>query len=222
MSRLTFAIGDVHGCYYTLQRLLAKIPKDARIIFVGDLCDRGKYSKDVFDFVIKNGFEAVLGNHEDYMYQFALEAIEQKQNRWIDNKNIAGSATLASYDGDFELLLKHKEWIGARPRYIITDDIFITHGLGLPYFKRRDEKSAAIGLIKNRLGDEPDWGYEWERGWEKYPVFNIFGHTMYDKPLFGKNYCGIDTGCGAGRKLTAMNIHDKSYISVETLSKDFI
>ena len=34
-------IGDVHGCFDTLIALIAKLPTDAKIIFVGDLIDRG-------------------------------------------------------------------------------------------------------------------------------------------------------------------------------------
>lgn len=51
-NKETYVIGDVHGCYYTLQDLIAKLPQDARLIFVGDLCDRGLHSRDVFEFEI--------------------------------------------------------------------------------------------------------------------------------------------------------------------------
>ena len=37
----TYIIGDVHGHYQTLLSLVAKLPQDAKLIFVGDLIDRG-------------------------------------------------------------------------------------------------------------------------------------------------------------------------------------
>ena len=37
MNKNTYIIGDVHGCFYTLQNLINKLPKYADIIFVGDL-----------------------------------------------------------------------------------------------------------------------------------------------------------------------------------------
>ena len=36
-----YAIGDVHGEYETMIRLVEKLPKDAKLFFVGDLIDRG-------------------------------------------------------------------------------------------------------------------------------------------------------------------------------------
>jgi len=215
-----YVIGDVHGCLHTLKALLIKLPKDARIIFVGDLCDRGLYSKDVIELVIEKGYEVVRGNHEDYMYTHAFDAIEGTPNRWIDTEYMGGKETYESYKGDKELFLQHREWIDTLPRYILIDDIFITHGFGLPYYQRRDSKSAHIGLLKNRITDEPDWGHDWEKEWKKYKVFNIFGHTVYDKPLLTKQYCGIDTGCGEGKKLSAINLGTNKVISVKTLEKD--
>jgi len=60
-------IGDVHGCYKTLQALLAKIllNHNEQICFVGDLIDRGPKSKEVVDFVRDRGHLCVKGNHED-------------------------------------------------------------------------------------------------------------------------------------------------------------
>ena len=65
----TIVIGDVHGCFNTLKKLIRKFPKDSKLIFLGDLCNRGKYSKDVIDFVIKNNHQCLLGNHEIKLYR---------------------------------------------------------------------------------------------------------------------------------------------------------
>ena len=46
----TYVIGDVHGCINTLKELIDKLPVNANLIFVGDLCDKGKYSKDVLNY----------------------------------------------------------------------------------------------------------------------------------------------------------------------------
>ena len=40
-----YIIGDVHGEYQTLLALVEKLPKDAKLIFVGDLIDRGLQSR---------------------------------------------------------------------------------------------------------------------------------------------------------------------------------
>jgi serine/threonine protein phosphatase 1 len=59
-------IGDVHGGFDTLIKLIEKLPND-NICFVGDLIDRGPKSAQVVDFVIENNYDCVLGNHEELM-----------------------------------------------------------------------------------------------------------------------------------------------------------
>ena len=36
----TYIIGDVHGCFYTLQNNIYKMTGDAVLIFVVDICDK--------------------------------------------------------------------------------------------------------------------------------------------------------------------------------------
>ena len=62
-----YVIGDIHGSYNTLLALIEKLPKDANIVFVGDLIDRGKYSSQVVKFIRKNRYKSVLGNHEIHL-----------------------------------------------------------------------------------------------------------------------------------------------------------
>ncbi len=64
-----YAIGDIHGCYDLLQRLLQKVNFNFEqdiLWFVGDLISRGDDSLKVFEFVQSLGKKAVvvLGNHE--------------------------------------------------------------------------------------------------------------------------------------------------------------
>ncbi|MBF0589359.1 MAG: symmetrical bis(5'-nucleosyl)-tetraphosphatase [Magnetococcales bacterium] len=67
-----YAIGDVHGCYGSLKRLLERIhfnPQQDRLLFVGDLINRGPDSLDVVRFVQDLGERAVvlMGNHEAWI-----------------------------------------------------------------------------------------------------------------------------------------------------------
>lgn len=57
-SRITYAIGDVHGRADLLERMLDQIQTDAeqraveyRIIFLGDIIDRGPDSRKAMDLV---------------------------------------------------------------------------------------------------------------------------------------------------------------------------
>ena len=62
-----FVVGDVHGCFRTLDRALCALCFDAacdRLFGVGDLVDRGPHSAEALVW-LENRFEAVvMGNHE--------------------------------------------------------------------------------------------------------------------------------------------------------------
>ncbi|MHA2279393.1 MAG: metallophosphoesterase [Promethearchaeota archaeon] len=66
-----YIISDIHGCFYTLQKLLDKIrtkDSDPQLIFIGDYVDRGLHSKQVIDLIIElqtEGAVCLRGNHDD-------------------------------------------------------------------------------------------------------------------------------------------------------------
>ncbi|MEL6161763.1 MAG: metallophosphoesterase [Cyanobacteria bacterium J06554_11] len=126
MSRRIF-IGDVHGHYNGLMRLVTMIaptPSDT-LHFVGDLIDRGPRSAQVVEFVKTHNYPCVLGNHEHLL----LNAFPD------DNSNIAafqgwlnsgGQPTLTSYPST-EALLEHVAWLRTLPLYIDLGDILLVH-----------------------------------------------------------------------------------------------
>ena len=74
VKTMNYVIGDVHGCYYAMIRLLEKLhlTEEDRVFFVGDFVDRApnneqmlKTNQWVCDHITENGqFQAVLGNHD--------------------------------------------------------------------------------------------------------------------------------------------------------------
>ena len=103
---LIYAIGDVHGRRDLLEVLLAAIREDAggraaRLVFLGDIIDRGPESRQAMDLVIEalaefSGSRLILGNHEEFMLTF-LDAFHDRATvarQWLAN---GGEATLRSY-----------------------------------------------------------------------------------------------------------------------------
>jgi len=199
-------IGDVHGCLYTLKSLFENIKDRCTKIFsVGDLIDRGPYSKEVVQFCIDNNIMPVRGNHEDML----LKAIENTSgNFWNRSKDIdlyfynGGDKAQKSYinsrsQNDFDIFKKelesngHLEWIKSFPLRYESKVLVISHA----------------GIIDG--GD--DYSIFWNRDVPaKLDKIQIFGHTsIEDIDYFEDHYVNIDTSCVYGNKLSALLI-DKS------------
>src|SRR6516164_9026001 len=65
-------IGDVHGCRDELHELLRVVGYRApdRLVFTGDLVDRGPDSVGVVRDVRKLGAVAVMGNHDEWYARY--------------------------------------------------------------------------------------------------------------------------------------------------------
>ena len=62
-----FVVGDVHGCFRTLERALASLSFDDsrdRLFGVGDLVERGPHSSEALDWIERRFTAITLGNHE--------------------------------------------------------------------------------------------------------------------------------------------------------------
>lgn len=136
----TYVIGDIHGCYFTLLDLVEKLPSNAKLIFLGDLYDRGLYSKEVIEFVKSNNHACILGNHDFYMLEHLQECLNGAEVRWNTKEYMGGKETISNYKDSSKIIKKHLTWLATLPQYIQIDKYFITHAFCLPYYKRKDDK----------------------------------------------------------------------------------
>jgi serine/threonine protein phosphatase 1 len=129
-SRL-IAIGDVHGCVHALDAVLEPIAptSDDRIVFLGDMIDQGKETREVLERIIamKRQCEVVLiqGNHEEMM--FAAREDEKALRYW---ENCGGVQTINSYNfcGTLaDIPPEHWALLDTCVPYYETDDSILTH-----------------------------------------------------------------------------------------------
>ena len=124
----TIVIGDIHGCSYALDALLAKTRPEAgtdRLIFLGDLFDRGPDSFGVWQRMKKladdfgERFFLLLGNHEDYLLQPQLS--HRQQMIW---EMVGRQATVHSFEKVGARMEDAVPWIRERVRlYWMTDGL---------------------------------------------------------------------------------------------------
>ena len=116
----TWVIGDVHGCFATLSRLLDRIRYERRrdrLWMVGDLVNRGPRSLEVLRWAAGLGDKlvTVLGNHDLHLLARARGLVEPRRRDTLDE-------VLAARDGD-DLLA----WLLARPLFHRDGDWTLVH-----------------------------------------------------------------------------------------------
>ncbi|MDA8861927.1 symmetrical bis(5'-nucleosyl)-tetraphosphatase [Gammaproteobacteria bacterium] len=157
-----YVIGDVQGCYSELQALVKKIkfnPNKDKIIFAGDLVNRGHQSLEVMDFCMrhKGSIKAVLGNHDFYLlYLIEHQKKNKSLKKVLDSKNIQ----------------KYHSWLKKLPLLLeikikeTKETFWISHA-GIPYIwdirmakKLSKEiqtgmKDDSFKILENIWGDTP-------------------------------------------------------------------
>lgn len=211
MFERTIIIGDLHGCYNSIVELMdkCKITTNDRVIFLGDLVDRGPDSAKCVELAMKH--ECILGNHEEkHLRYFQTEMSGQKPN-------VAVSTHIATRE---QLTRTHYEYLRTLPLYIRLPEYNLIAVHAGMYPGRRLEQQTPKHLMHLQMIRPPDeksyWpskvGPEykfWTHFW-KGPERIVFGHTVLDKPLRTEWTCGIDGGGVFGRELHALILTDKS------------
>ena len=85
-----FVVGDVHGCFRTLERALAELQFDRtrdRLFGVGDLVNRGPHSNEAVDWLEERFTAVALGNHDRAAlrwFEAKLSGSPKANNDWKD------------------------------------------------------------------------------------------------------------------------------------------
>jgi len=205
-----FAISDIHGCLDKIEELIGKIPADPQkdqLVFLGDYIDRGKYSRNVVDYVIslKKIFQNIvylMGNHELMFLQY-LEGIDEEL--YLAN---GGKYTLLDYDiagadspeeRKKKIPVKHLQFYQSLFPYYETKNYLFVHAGLIPGLEPSKQKIDDLVWVRRDFIDSAD----------DFGKIVVFGHTPFGRPLIEKNKIGIDTGAVYGAQLTCIELPDK-------------
>lgn len=135
----TWAIGDVHGCYRTLRKLLKKIDfaKSAdRLWFTGDLVNRGPRSLEVLEWAADHDWriESVLGNHDLHLLALAFGVAEERPRDTL--------RPILKSSRQVPLL----DWLRRRPLAVGTPARLMVHAGVLPAWSGAEVLSIAARL----------------------------------------------------------------------------
>ena len=185
-----YAIGDVQGCYDSLQKLLDKIrfePVHDRLWFTGDLVNRGPRSAEVLRLVSGLGDRAVtvLGNHDLHLLAVAAGA-----SPLLPTDTFADVLTAT----DSERLLT---WLARRPLFHHDGSAgyALAHAGLLPQWDparaarcAREAETALTGtdaadFFHHMYGDLPDRWDEGLAGWDRLRlIVNAFTRLRFCHP----------------------------------------
>jgi hypothetical protein len=184
-------VGDIHGLYddfvlmieslgYTVENGIIKHSQNRKILFLGDVVDRGQKSiemlKLVYNSVTYGGHFAIIGNHENKILQF---------KKHYDKFGKVNASSFASSETVLELLkLDHREmmkyiaFIEKLPAYYTIGDIALVHA-NIDWFQPNKVVKSNL-MYGNGKVRETDHRYQklYDKGINKYTL--IRGHYIQE------------------------------------------
>lgn len=233
-------VGDVHGCSDELEELLRRLgcevawsgegperrvavtpPPDGRkVVFVGDLVDRGPRTPDVLRIAMRMAADGtahvVNGNHD------------WKLARWLDGRGVQVGPTLQATidqiaaEGDafrdevkafLSSLLSHVWLDGGR--------LAVAHaGLKAEMVGRASPAVREFALYGDTTGETDELGLPVRRDWAaayRGETAVVYGHTPVTRAEWVNNTLCVDTGCVFGHRLTALRWPERDLVDVPAL-----
>ena len=229
-------IGDIHGCANELQALLGKLgygvtwsedrgdrtvsvtaPKGRKVVFVGDLVDRGPNSPDALriamSMVAAGTAYCVQGNHE------------RKLGRWLEGRKVTVAhgiqETIDQLEGqDRGLREGLPGFLDSLRSHVWLDGgkVAVAHaGLKEEMIGRGSGAVREFALYGETTGEIDEFGLPVRADWAaayRGKTAVVYGHTPVVSPEWVNNTLCIDTGCVFGGKLTALRWPERELVEV--------
>jgi protein phosphatase len=225
-------IGDIHGCSDELIELLGRLgyleqpggswrhPEGRKLVFLGDLVDRGPKCAEVVRLVMEsvNAGTAICvpGNHD------------VKFMRKIWGKDVQVTHGLAESLAQFEIYENSyrgfsrlaAEFINKLVSHYVLDDgkLVVAHaGMKESMQGRGSGRVRDFALYGETTGETDEFGLPVRCNWAaeyRGQAMVVYGHTPVPEPEWLNRTINIDTGCVFGGRLTALRYPERELVSV--------
>ena len=229
-------IGDIHGCYDEFVELLVKLdylidgsiadinnlkishPENRKIIFVGDLVDKGPNTPDVLRLAMKiigqGAAYCVLGNHEHKLLK------KLKHNK--GNLKHGLKESLSQLENETPAFISQViSFLDDLPHHLVLDNnkLVVAHaGIKEKMVLRDAGEVKAFCMYGETTGKLDQDGLPERLNWALNYSGNakvVHGHVPKLKAEWQNNVLDIDTGCVYGGSLTCLRYPSMDLVSVK-------
>jgi serine/threonine protein phosphatase 1 len=221
----TLVIGDVHGKLSLLNRLIEETSYRAgedRLIFIGDLVDRGEDSRGVVEraMALKQAapdlVKIIKGNHEAMMMDALSQPDTEQAELWYFNGGVETLQSYADAEGNLDFPTPHFEFLSSFPTWHEDEHAIYVHA-SLP------EADDGSFLHPSAAPESPE--LYWARNRRFFSEYRgklvVFGHTITgiifgerEKVWLRESVICVDTGAYLTGVLSAIELPSRRVYSV--------
>lgn len=232
-------IGDIHGCCDELEMLLGRLgyfktgdtynhPAGRKVIFLGDLGDRGPRSLDsinlAMDMVQNGNAYYVPGNHCNKLARYLAGGNVQVSHGLEKTVSELNNLTPLQYDRFKERYLEF--FYNAWP-YLMLDggNLVVSHaGITGKMIGRLSKRIREFCMYGDATGEVTPDGLPVRRDWARNyrgKALVVYGHVPVPVAEFRNNTIDIDQGCSMGGHLTALRYPERELVQVEAIERHY-
>lgn len=234
-------IGDIHGCFDELVELMDELgyqqasesggfvdsfvhPQGRKVVFLGDLVDRGPKIPQVLRLVMKMTGEGralcVPGNHEMKLLR-KLRGKDVKLThglqQTVDQLEVESPDFKSAVAAFIDDLVSH---------YVLDKGkLVVAHaGLKETMHGRGSGAVRSFALFGETTGETDEYGLPVRHNWAaeyRGKAMVVYGHTPVPEAEWLNNTLCVDTGCVYGGKLTALRYPEREIVQVQALQTYF-
>ncbi len=214
MEQRTLIIGDVHGCHKELKKLLKKVkadPEKDKILFIGDLINKGPDSRKVWELYKAYNGTCIMGNHELSLLELAQGKLH-KHSKYFD-------ALRKNFGSKFDEFVAD---VSQFPLWYEDHELMLVHGGLVPGLHPDQTDPWHLVTIRTWDGEGHDLKSESNPPW--FDLYEgddlvVFGHWAALGGLDRPKVIGLDTGCVYGGELTCLILPERKLVKVSALKK---